>query len=54
MRARFDYISHMFVWNLNFQLVVGPEDEKYPFGVLNPDGSARPAYEALAAMPKGV
>ena len=54
VRARFDYISHMFVWNLNFQQVVGPEDEKYPFGVLNPDGSARPAYDALAAMPKGV
>lgn len=48
------YISHAFVWNLNFQSVVAPEDEKYPFGVLGPDGVPRPAYSALVTMPKGI
>ena len=53
VRESYSYISHVFVWNLNFQMVVPPSDEKYPFGVLRADGSPRPAYEALAAMPKG-
>ncbi len=47
------YISHAFVWNLNFQSVVGPQDEKFPFGVLQPDGSPRPAFTALREMTKG-
>ena len=54
VRERFAYVTHAFVWNLNFQAVVPPEDEKYPFGVLHADGSPRPSYEALKAMPKGV
>ena len=54
VREQYDYVSHMFVWNLNFQMVVPASDEKYPFGVVRADGSPRPAYEALAAMPKGV
>ena len=47
------YITHAFVWNLNFQSVVGPQDEKFAFGVLRPDGSPRPAYTALKEMTKG-
>ncbi len=47
------YITHAFVWNLNFQAVVGPEDEKFAFGLLRPDGSPRPAYTALKEMTKG-
>ncbi len=53
IRADFPYVTHMFVWNLNFQMVVGPEDEKYPFGIIKSDGSPRPAYEALKTMDKG-
>lgn len=53
VREQYGYITHAFVWNLNFQLVVPPEDEKYPFGVLRGDGTPRPAYEALAGMDKG-
>lgn len=53
VREQYDYITHAFVWNLNFQSVVGPEDEKFPFGVLRPDGTPRPSYEALAVMHKG-
>ena len=52
MRAVYPYVTHMFIWNLNFQLVVGPTDEKYGFGILNSSGGHRPAYDALKAMPK--
>ena len=53
IRETAPYVSHAFVWNLNFQSVVGPQDEKFPFGVLRPDGSPRPAYTALREMTKG-
>lgn len=53
VRKEHPYVSHMFVWNLNFQMVVPPTDEKYPFGVVYSDGSPRPAYQALKAMDKG-
>lgn len=52
IREKYPYVTHMFVWNLNFQAVVGPSDEKYGFGILNPDGTARPAYNKLKSMPK--
>jgi L-amino acid N-acyltransferase YncA len=42
----------MAVWNLNFSVVVPPENEKYPWSVLYGDWSPRPAYRALQAMPK--
>jgi hypothetical protein len=42
----------MMQWNLNFQLAVPQTDEKWGFGVLREDWSARPAYNALAQMPK--
>ncbi len=53
IRETAPYITHAFVWNLNFQSVVGPQDEKFAFGVLRPDGSPRPAYTALQEMTKG-
>lgn len=53
IRESAPYVSHAFVWNLNFQSVVGPQDEKFPFGVLQPDGSPRPAFTALKQMTKG-
>ena len=53
VRESAPYITHVFVWNLNFQSVVGPEDEKFAFGLLRPDGSPRPAYTALKEMTKG-
>ncbi len=52
VRNDFPYVTHMFIWNLNFQQVVGPTDEKYGFGILRSDGGHRPAYDALKAMPK--
>lgn len=53
IRESAPYITHAFVWNLNFQSVVGPQDEKFPFGVLQPDGSPRPSFTALKEMTKG-
>lgn len=51
-RIRWPWVTGMFVWNLNFSTIVGPDDEKGPWSVLNPDWSPRPSYRALAAMPK--
>lgn len=51
-RTRWPWVTGMFVWNLNFSTIVGPDDEKGPWSVLNPDWSPRPAYRALSAMPK--
>jgi hypothetical protein len=42
----------MAVWNLNFATVVGPDDEKGPWGLIRRDWSLRPAYLALKAMTK--
>jgi polysaccharide biosynthesis protein PslG len=47
-----DYVGGMMLWNLNFQLAVPPADEKWGFGILRDDWTPRPAYFALAQMPK--
>jgi hypothetical protein len=46
------YIGGVMVWNLNYQAVVPKSDEKWGFSVLRGDWSARPAFTALASMPK--
>lgn len=46
------WVSAMFVWNLNFQMIVPDTDEKWPFGIIKKDGSPRPAYTALKQLPK--
>ncbi len=46
------YVGVMFVWNLNFASVAGPADEKAGFSLVRADGYPRPAYLALAAMPR--
>jgi hypothetical protein len=46
------YIGAMFQWNLDFQLAVPQTDEKWGFGVIRSDWSARPAYGGLLGMPK--
>jgi hypothetical protein len=42
----------MIIWNLNFQQVVANTDEKWAFGIVRSDLSARPAYTAIKTMPK--
>ena len=54
-KARTEYqpwLGAMFVGNLNFATCFSPHHEKSAFGVLRPDGSRGPAYDALVNMPK--
>ncbi|MCS7001677.1 MAG: hypothetical protein NZ518_02395 [Dehalococcoidia bacterium] len=48
------YIGPMFVWNLNFAKHAEPDDRwgKQAFAILDRLNQPRPAYRALAAMPK--
>jgi len=46
------YVGGLFVWNLNFPTFLPKTDEKWGFAVLHADYSARPAFLALAGMPK--
>lgn len=42
-----------FLWNLDYgPKGLGPEDNNVPYSILNQDGSPRPAFEVLEAMPK--
>jgi len=52
MARDLDYVAGMMQWNLNYQLAVPQTDEKWGFGVIRDDWSARPAYSALAQMTK--
>jgi hypothetical protein len=47
-----DYVGGIMQWDLNFQQVVPQTDEKWGFGIVRRDGSARPASPALIEMPK--
>ena len=49
---RLPYVGVVFVWNLNYASITGPQDEKAGFSLIRYDGSLRPAYAALAAMSK--
>jgi hypothetical protein len=46
------YMGVMCVWNLDFSVEVGAWWEGSKFSLLRADGTARPAYHALAAMAK--
>jgi hypothetical protein len=51
-RSNWPWTTGMFVWNLNYSVISPPDDEKFPWSVLNADWSPRPSYEKLKAMPK--
>jgi len=51
-KSNYPWLGAIFVWNLNFQNVVAPSDEKWGWSVLRGDYSPRPAYNALRSMPK--
>nr|MBC7244265.1 beta-galactosidase [Chloroflexota bacterium] len=46
------WVGPMFLWNLNFGPICGPQNEKSAFGIIRPDWSMRPAFAALVNMPK--
>ncbi len=46
------YVGPMFLWNLNFCQAAGATSEQCYWSLLGPDGSPRPAYDALRAAPK--
>ncbi len=52
MGRSWGFVGVMFLWNLNFGPVCGAQDEKAAFGIVRPDWSPRPAFWALAQMPK--
>ncbi len=49
---RSGYMGVMFVWNLDWSVMVGGGQEMSKFSILRADGAPRAAYGALAAMPK--
>jgi hypothetical protein len=52
MAKNWGWVGPMFLWNLNYGPASGPADEKAAFGILYPNWTPRPAYLALATMPK--
>jgi len=52
MGRNWGWVGVMFLWNLNFGPVSGAADEKAAYSIIRPDWSPRPAYTALANMPK--
>jgi hypothetical protein len=52
MGRSWGWVGPMFLWNLNFGPVSGAADEKAAFGIVRPDWSPRPAYDALRDMGK--
>lgn len=45
-------VGPMILWNLNFAAWIGPDFSESGYSLLRPDGSPRPAFFALAALPK--
>ena len=52
MSRNWGWVGAMFLWNLNFAPVSGPQDEKAAFGIVRGDWSQRPVFAGLANMPK--
>jgi len=46
------WVGPMMLWNLNFAPWIGPAFSESGYSLLRPDGSPRPAYLALEAIPK--
>ena len=48
VNAEAPYVTGVFLWNLNFRTFVPETDEKFGFGLLNPDLSPTPGYACAA------
>jgi hypothetical protein len=42
------YVANVILWNLNFRSLVPEADEKFGFGLVDPDGSPTPGYVCAA------
>ncbi|MBX5445986.1 cellulase family glycosylhydrolase [Sphaerobacter sp.] len=51
-RTEWPWVERMFIWNLNFGAFNGDGHPFTAYALLYPDGTPRPAYEAIKAMPK--
>ncbi len=51
MAKAWGWVGPMFLWNLNFA-ITNPGTELAAFSILDSNGRGKPAYSALAAMPK--
>jgi len=52
MARSWGWVGVMFLWNLNFAPVAGPQDEKAAWSIVDPNWQPRPIYIALKNMPK--
>jgi hypothetical protein len=53
LQREWDVTWLAFLWNLDYgPKGLGPEDNNVPYSILNLDGSPRPAFDAVEAMPK--
>jgi len=52
MAKNWGWVGPMFLWNLNFAPASGRANEKAAFSIVREDWSPRPAFHALASMPK--
>lgn len=48
----YPWMGVMFLWNFNYAALVGPNDEKSFWSIINPDHTGRPAYTSLTNMAK--
>jgi polysaccharide biosynthesis protein PslG len=47
-----DAVGPLILWNLNFAATLGADFSESGYSLLRPDGSPRPAYQALKHLPK--
>jgi hypothetical protein len=52
MARSWGWVGVMFLWNLNFAPVTGPQDEKAAWSIVDQTWNPRPVYYALKNMQK--
>ena len=49
---QWEFVGPMILWNLNFAATLGNQFSESGYGLLRPDGSLRPAYQAMQSITK--
>ncbi len=47
LETQYPYFQAVFLWNLNFRSIVPETDQKWGYGLINPDNTPTPAYSAV-------